>query len=67
MPLLSDLPGPFDYMVSRGLLKADLFSVFLSGVDNDTTSFVAFGQVDDGGSVQHYTPPLITVAQDALQ
>ena len=67
MPLLSFLPGPFDYMMERKLLPANVFSVYLSSVANDSTSFVAFGAVDDGSAGGHFTPPLITVPQDALQ
>ena len=66
MPLLSFLPGPFDIMETRKLLPADLFSVYLSSAYNDTTSFVAFGEVDNGAGA-HFTPPLIEVPQDALQ
>ena len=63
MPLLSMLDGPFDEMMKRKLLPADIFSVYLSSVMNDSSSFVEFGAVD----ATYYTPPLITVPQDALQ
>jgi hypothetical protein len=66
MPLLSFLPGPFDVMESRKLLPQDLFSVYLSEKVNDTSSFVAFGEVDDDARA-HFTPPLINVPQDPLQ
>jgi non-lysosomal glucosylceramidase len=66
MPLLSFLPGPFDIMETRKLLPQDLFSVYLSSTINDTTSFVAFGEVDDISSA-HFVPPLINVPQDPLQ
>jgi hypothetical protein len=72
MPLLSFLPGPVDYMMQRKLLPRNVFSVFLSSVANDSTSFVAFGAVDDSGAApgspaSHFTPPLVTVPQDPLQ
>lgn len=67
MPLLSFLPGPFDEMMTRKIVDQDLFSVYLSSTINDTTSFVAFGEVDVNNQPTHYTPPLIEVPQDALQ
>jgi hypothetical protein len=67
MPLLSFLPGPMDLMMDRHLLPSDLFSVFLSSVVNDTSSFVAFGEVDDGSGTPHFTDPLVNVPQDPLQ
>lgn len=67
MPLLSFLPGPMDLMMTRKLLPQDLFSVYLSSKINDTSSFVAFGEIDINNTPTHYTPPLITVPQDALQ
>lgn len=66
MPLLSFLPGPFDVMETRKLLPQDLFSVYLSNTINDSTSFVAFGEVDDAAKA-HFLPPLINVPQDPLQ
>ena len=63
MPLFSFLAGPMDEMISRKLLPADLFSVFLSSADNSTDSFFAFGEVD----ASRFTPPLVTVPFSPLQ
>jgi hypothetical protein len=63
MPLFSFLAGPMDEMISRKLLPADLFSVYLSSADNSSDSFFAFGEVD----ATRFTPPLITVPFSPLQ
>lgn len=63
MPIFSFLAGPMDEMISRKLLPADLFSVFLSSTDNSTDSFFAFGEVD----ATAFIPPLITVPFTPLQ
>eukprot|EP01089_Gocevia_fonbrunei_P011266 TRINITY_DN2445_c0_g1_i1.p1 TRINITY_DN2445_c0_g1~~TRINITY_DN2445_c0_g1_i1.p1 ORF type:complete len:397 (+),score=80.28 TRINITY_DN2445_c0_g1_i1:70-1260(+) len=45
--IASDSAVPvFDNMISQNLLKADLFSVYLSSTPNDTTSVVLFGEID---------------------
>jgi len=63
MPVGSSLPGPFDEMMSRKLIPSDLFSVYLSSVENDTTSYVAFGSIPS----TNYQGTLQTVPQDPLQ
>ena len=63
MPMFSMLPGPFDEMMSRKLIDQPLFSVHLSSFENDTSSYVAFGEIPQG----HYEPPLITVPQNPMQ
>lgn len=67
MPIFSFLAGPFDEMMSRDLVPADIFSVYLSSTPGDNASFVAFGAIDSTPAPTHYTPPLITAVQDALQ
>lgn len=63
MPMFSFLPGPFDEMMSRNLLPQPLFSVFLSSVENDTSSYVAFGDIPH----ENYVGDLIEVPQDLMQ
>ena len=63
MPIFSFLPGPFDEMITRKELPANLFSVYLSSTFNDSSSFVDFGAID----ATHYTGSLVTVPQDPLQ
>mmetsp|Transcript_20192 Transcript_20192/g.23275 ORF Transcript_20192/g.23275 Transcript_20192/m.23275 type:complete len:414 (+) Transcript_20192:34-1275(+) len=63
MPMLSFLPGPFDEMMSRNLVPQPLFSVYLSSNTNDSTSFVAFGEVP----TTHYEGSLVTVPQNSMQ
>jgi hypothetical protein len=63
MPILIFLPGPFDEMVSRKIVPKPLFSVFLSSVENDTSSYVAFGEIPH----ENYEGSLITVNQNAMQ
>ena len=63
MPLLSFLPGPMDLMIARKVLPADIFSVYLSSTMNDSTSFVAFGEL----AADYFQPPLITVPFSPLQ
>ncbi|CUG91785.1 asparate peptidase, putative [Bodo saltans] len=63
MPVFSFLPGPFDEMMSRGIVSQDLFSIFLSSNENDTTSFVDFGEV----SHEHHTGEFITAPQNSMQ
>lgn len=63
MPMFSFLPGPFDEMMSRGIVTENLFSIFLSSVENDTSSFVDFGEI----SHEHHVGELITAPQDAMQ
>lgn len=63
MPLLSFLPGPMDLMIARKELPADIFSVYLSSTMNDSTSFVAFGEL----AADYFQPPLITVPFSPLQ
>ena len=63
MPIFSFLPGPMDEMISRKLLPEDIFSVFLSSVDNSSDSFFAFGEVD----AAYFEPPLITVPFSPMQ
>ena len=63
MPLLSFLSGPMDLMIARKLLPRDAFSVYLSSTFNDSSSFVAFGEVNEA----FYEPPLITVPMSPLQ
>jgi hypothetical protein len=64
MPIGSNLASPFDEMVRRGVVRNDYFSVFLSGVTNSTSSYVAFGEIPDK---KPYRGDLLEVAQDALQ
>lgn len=63
MPMFSFLPGPFDEMVSRSLVSQPLFSIFLSSNENDTTSFVDFGEV----AHSHHEGELITAPQNSMQ
>jgi saccharopepsin len=63
MPFFSMLPGPFDEMMTRKIVPEPLFSIFLSSVENDTTSYVAFGEIPK----ENYEGELITVPQDLLQ
>lgn len=63
MPILSMLPGPFDEMMTRKIVPEPLFSIFLSSVENDTSSYVAFGEIP----TENYKGPLVTVPQDLLQ
>jgi hypothetical protein len=63
MPELSFLPGPFDEMMTRNLVPQPLFSIYLSSVENDTSSYVQFGDVPH----DNYVGDLINVPQDALQ
>ena len=63
MPILSFLPGPFDEMMTRKVVPQDLFSVYLSSVENSTSSFVHFGAIPAG----HYTGSLVSVPQNSMQ
>lgn len=63
MPELSMLPGPFDEMMTRNLLPKPLFSVFLSSNENDTSSYVAFGEIPP----ENHHGELVTVPQDPIQ
>ena len=63
MPLLSMLPGPFDEMMTRNIVPQPLFSIYLSSKENDTSSYVAFGEIP----TSNYEGSLITVPQDLLQ
>lgn len=63
MPMFSFLPGPFDEMMSRNLVSQPLFSIFLSSNENDTSSFVDFGEI----SHEHHEGPLVTVPQNSMQ
>lgn len=63
MPLLSNLPGPFDILMQQGVLPANQFSVYLSSAPNDTTSALVLGGVDS----RYYTGPLNTVPFNLLQ
>jgi len=63
MPMFSFLPGPFDEMMSRKLIPRDLFSVFLSSVENDTSSYVAFGDIPTA----NYEGSLTTAPMDPMQ
>ena len=57
MPLLSFLPSPFDEMMKRNLVPEPLFSVYLSSNENDTSSYVHFGEIPTG----NYEGSLLTV------
>jgi saccharopepsin len=63
MPMLSFLPGPFDEMMTRNLVPQPLFSIYLSSHENDTSSYVAFGDIP----TTNYDGALVEVPQDALQ
>lgn len=63
MPLMSNLPGPFDEMMTRDIVPQQLFSVYLSSVENDTSSYVHFG----GIPTDNYHGELVNVPQDLLQ
>eukprot|EP00759_Apiculatamorpha_spiralis_P036630 PhF_6_TR3679/c0_g1_i2/m.5222 len=63
MPFLSFLPGPFDEMMTRKLIPNDLFAVYLSANENDTSSYVAYGSVPTG----NYQGKLIEVPQNSMQ
>ena len=63
MPLLSNLPSPFDEMMSRNLVPEPLFSVYLSSGENDTSSYVHFGEIP----TSNYAGALLTVPQDPIQ
>lgn len=63
MPMFSFLPGPFDEMMKRHIVPKPLFSIYLSSNINDTTSYVAFGDVP----TENYEGALVTVPQDAMQ
>lgn len=63
MPIFSFLPGPFDEMMSRNLVPQPLFSVYLSSITNDTSSYVAFGEIPHS----NYEGSLIAVPQNSMQ
>lgn len=63
MPMFTFLPGPFDLMMQRHLVPEPLFSIFLSSNENDTSSYVAFGDVPN----TNYDGELLEVPQDPLQ
>lgn len=63
MPLLSYLPGPFDLLLASGVLPAPQFSVYLSSVNNDTSSALILGGTD----ARYFTGPLHTVPFNPLQ
>lgn len=63
MPEFGFLPGPFDEMMKRKIVPEPLFSIFLSSVENDTTSYVAFGEVP----TENYEGSLLEVPQDKMQ
>ena len=64
MPMFSFLPGPFDEMMSRHLVPHNYFSVYLSSVENDTKSYVAFGDIPAGN---HDPDTMVTVPMDKMQ
>ena len=63
MPMGSPLLMPFDEMVARKLVKDNLFSIFLSSVENDTSSYVDFGEI----SPDNHHGDLVTAPQDPMQ
>lgn len=62
MPVGSNLPTPFHEMYARGLIKQNLFSVYLSNKINSTSSYVDFGEVP----TENYEGNLTTVSQSPL-
>jgi len=63
MPIFSFLPSPFDEMIYYSIIKEPIFSVYLSSVENDTSSYIGFGK----RYPENYEGELITVPQDKMQ
>lgn len=62
MPIGSMLPSPFYEMWTRGLIRENLFSVYLSNEANSSTSYVDFGAANNDNTAGDY----VTVAQSDL-